>query len=62
MKILVIGINVDNLFLDIELKRRALKKILGYKSLKGFSSLEEASDQAVAGAYKKAYYSLKNNE
>lgn len=51
------GIRVNNLFLDIEFKREALKNILGYKSLKGFSSIDEASDQAVANVYKKVYYS-----
>lgn len=51
------GISVDNLFLDIEFKREALKTILGYKSLKGFSSIDEASDQAIANVYRKAYYS-----
>lgn len=53
------GINVDNLFKDIEYKRRALKNILGYKELRGLSSIDEASDQAIANVYKKAYYSSK---
>jgi len=54
------GIIVDNLFKDIEEKRSALKNIMGYNSLRGQESLEEASDQAVAKVYKRCYYDSKH--
>ena len=49
-------IHVDNLFKDIDEKRSALETIMGYTKLNGFDSLETASPQAIAQAYKSAYY------
>ena len=53
----VTGINADDLFADIDIKRDALRNIMGYKSLKGYKSLDEASNQAIAHVYRKTYYS-----
>ncbi len=51
------GIRVDNLFVDIEAKRSALRDIMGYETLRGFSSIGEASDQAVTNVYRRVYNS-----
>ena len=50
-------IRVDDLFLDIELKRKALENIMGYRYLKGAGEIENATPQTVSNVYRKAYYS-----
>ena len=49
------GINPDEPT-NIEYKKLALRTIMGYNSLRGFKSLDEAPDNAVVSAFKKAYY------
>ena len=50
------NIRSDNLFEDIEIKRKALEDIMGYKSLKGARSIKSASDQIVGNVYRKLYH------
>ena len=53
------NIRFDNLFKDIEIKRKALEDIMGYKSLNGAKSIKSASDQTVTNVYKKLYHNTK---
>ncbi len=50
------NIRSDNLFEDIEIKRNALEKIMGYTSLKGAKSIKSASDQTVSNVYRNLYH------
>ena len=50
------NIRFDNLFKDIEIKRKALENIMGYKSLKGSRSIKSAPDQKISNVYRKLYH------
>lgn len=50
------GIDVDNIFEDTKAKREALESIMGYKNLRGVSSIEDASPAVIGEVYKKDFY------
>ncbi|MEK6871942.1 MAG: hypothetical protein AABX16_03500 [Nanoarchaeota archaeon] len=52
------NINPDNLFdeKNLDWKRHILRTVMHYTRLSGYASLRDASDQAIAHAYQKAYY------
>jgi hypothetical protein len=51
------GIDVDNVSEDTFAKREALRKIMGYRSLRGAISLDDARPEMIGEVYKKDFYS-----
>ncbi|MEK6831028.1 MAG: hypothetical protein AABX77_03275 [Nanoarchaeota archaeon] len=52
------GINVEDIFANIDIKRRHLREIMGYSTLKisgGNISIERANDARVGNAYKRCF-------
>lgn len=57
------GIDVDNIFADTEIKRSHLRRIMGYKSLRvgrghdAFTGIDNAKPERIGEVYKNCYYS-----
>ena len=50
------GVNADDIFADTDAKLSALGNIMGYRSLRGVSSLDDATPAMIGEVYKKDFY------
>jgi hypothetical protein len=50
------GINVDDIFADTDAKLFALGRIMGYRSLRGVPSFDDATPAMIGEVYRKDFY------